>query len=351
VAAAVGSEDESPTGSPKPADQPVATSRGRITTRVRALVVAVREGDDNTVQQAVLQLSGRRRWLAPLALAVGAVAMLFTGLRLLFTNWRLTLVQVLPAMWIWLALLDLKQHAFRGKDYHFLHGTVLVLCVTAVALITAACFFLNAVFAFAIVKPGPPQIRPAFAEARAHLATVFAWGFTIGLALGVSSLFFSRWGRWWFAISMSIVIGVMMLTYVAVPSRLIGLKPNTSTRDKLAATAVGGAVGAIVCSPPYLLGRLGIVLLGSGRLFVLGVILLVVGFTLQAGVTGAVKAVKMSAKLVGGPSSAATDGAATDGAATDGAATDGTPPAAARIEATPTGDAATGDAPEAATRR
>ena len=52
----------------------------------------------------VLRLSRTRRWLAPLALAVGAFAMLFEGVKLLFTNWRLTLIQVLPAMWIWAAM-------------------------------------------------------------------------------------------------------------------------------------------------------------------------------------------------------------------------------------------------------
>ena len=44
----------------------------------------------------VLRLSRSRRWLAPLALSVGAFAMLFEGVKLLFTNWRLTLIQVLP---------------------------------------------------------------------------------------------------------------------------------------------------------------------------------------------------------------------------------------------------------------
>jgi hypothetical protein len=50
------------------------------------------------VEAAVVQLSHRRRILAPLALAVVALAMLFHGLRLLPSNWRLTLVQVLLAM-------------------------------------------------------------------------------------------------------------------------------------------------------------------------------------------------------------------------------------------------------------
>ena len=109
-----------------------------------------------------------------------------------------------------------------------------------------------------------------------------------------------RWRLLWFALSLSIVVGVMMVTYVAVPARLIGMKTTYSKRDKLTATAVGGAVGAVVCAPPYVLGRVGLIMLGSHALFIPGVILLTIGLTLQAGATGAVKAVKMSAKLVAG---------------------------------------------------
>jgi hypothetical protein len=52
------------------------------------------------------------------------------------------------------------------------------------------------------------------------------------------------------------------------------------------------------------IARIGILLLGSRATFVVGVILVVLGFTLQAGTTGAVKAIKMSAKLVAGSDSA-----------------------------------------------
>jgi hypothetical protein len=63
---------------------------------------------------------------------------------------------------------------------------------------------------------------------------------------------------------------------------------------------VGGSLGVLICTPPYVIGRIGILLLGSHVLFALGVALLVVGLTLQAGATGAVKAIKMSAKLAAG---------------------------------------------------
>ena len=97
----------------------------------------------------------------------------------------------------------------------------------------------------------------------------------------------------------------MMVCYVAVPSSLIGAKPNISRRDKLTASAVSGALGAAVSTPPYLLGRIGILMLGSHALFIPGIFVVAVGFTLQAGATGAVKAVKLSAHLVAGGASTA----------------------------------------------
>jgi hypothetical protein len=286
--------------SESPPDLRPRSRRRLLASQGRALVRAIREDDEAAVEAAVVALSRSRRIFAPLVFAVGAVLMLFKGLRLLFLNWRLTLIQVLPAMWIWLALLDLKAHAFKGKEFHTWNGSVEFLLVVAIALVTAASFYLNAVFAFAIARRGKPAIRPAFALARRHLGVVLGVGFVVGLALGVSAIVVPRWGHGWFTLSLGLVIAVMMITYVTVPARIVGIRPTGSRRDKLAAACVGGALGALVCTPPYVIGRIGILLLGSNTLFAVGVVLLALGFTLQAGATGAVKAIKMSAKLAGG---------------------------------------------------
>src|SRR6516225_9523436 len=234
---------------------------------IRELLHAIRESDTAAAEEALLRLSRRRRWLAPLALTIGALMMLFVGVKLLVTNWGLLLIQLLPA----------------------------------VAATTAASFYLNAVFRYAIAEPGKPKIRPAFRQAWSHRTVVLGAGAIVGLALGVSTLVFPRWGSPWFGLSLGIVVGVMMLCYVAIPSRLIGMKTRASRRDKLTASAVGGAIGAVVCSPAYALGRLGILMLGWHGFFVLGIIVLAIGFVAEACATSAVKAVKMSAKLVSGP--------------------------------------------------
>jgi hypothetical protein len=268
--------------------------------RVLALVRAIRDGDSATVEAAVLRLSRSRRWLAPLALAVGAVTMLFEGLRLVCTNLRLMLIQILPAMWIWLALFDLKLHALHGKSFHIITGPVLVPVILVIAAITAGCYFLNAVFAFAIAAPGQPEIRQGFEEAKRHRRIVLAAGFVVGVLLGFSTIVVTRWGHPWFALCLGIIVGVMMVSYVSLPARLIGAKRAGSKRDKLVASAVGGTLGAIVSAPGYTLGRIGILMLGSKALLIPGVILLAIGFAFQAGATGAIKAIKFSTSLIAG---------------------------------------------------
>src|SRR5262245_26573485 len=234
--------------------------------------------------------------------------MLFSGLRLLVTNWRLMLVQVLPAMWIWAATFDLKAHVLHGKEFNIIRGPVVLVLFAAVVVITIGAFYLNAVFAFAISQPGSPDLRVAFHQARKHVRAVTGWGTGVGLALAVATMLAPRWGLGWFALLLGIVVAVMMVCYVAVPARIVGMPaaaPVTARSGrsaKLAGAAVTGLFGAIVCAPPYAIARGGILLLGSSALFPLGVALLVIGLMLEAGATGAVKAIKVSAKLLAGRS-------------------------------------------------
>jgi uncharacterized membrane protein len=305
--------DSAQSTAPRPADAPAAPgsaaespiegSSGRfagLSGRIGALVRAIQDNDEARIEEAILHLSESRRVFAPLGFAVGAFVMLFNGVKLLVTNWRLTLVEILPAMWIWLAMFDLKAHVLHDKSFNVVRGPLLIPPILLVIAITVASFFLNAVFAFAVSQSGRPEVRPAVAQARKHLRTIASWGAVVGAALAFSTLIVTRWGKPWFTISLGIVVGVMMICYVAVPSRLTGATPpKQSRRDKLASTAVGGALSATVCTPPYVLGRVGVLMLGSSGvvIFIAGIVLVAVGVTLQAGATGAVRAIKMSATL------------------------------------------------------
>jgi hypothetical protein len=271
-----------------------------LVSRVRSLVSAIQSNDEEQIEGAILRLSHRRRVFAPLAFAVGAFVLLFSGLRLIVSNWRLMLVQILPAMWIWLAMFDLKIHVLHGRTFNVLRGPILIPIGLVIVGLTVASFLLNAVFAFAISQqPGPPEVRPAVAQARQHVGSIVTSGVIMGAALAFATTVATRWGHPWFALALSVVVGIMMVSYVALPSRLIGVKQTGSRRDKLTTSVVAGAIGTTVCTPPYLLGRIGLLMLGSKVLFVPGIFVLAVGVTLQASATGAVRAIKLSIKLRG----------------------------------------------------
>src|ERR1700744_1391442 len=122
----------------------------QVMPRMRMVVRAIREGDEATVEEAVQRFSVSRSRLAPRALIVSSLVMLFQGVKLVFVNWRLTTIEILPAMWIWLSTLNLKLHVLHGRTFNVLRGPILIPLVIAIAAITAGSFYLNAVFAFAI---------------------------------------------------------------------------------------------------------------------------------------------------------------------------------------------------------
>ena len=55
-----------------------------------------------------------------------------------------------------------------------------------------------------------------------------------------------------------------------------------------------------MCAPPFALGRVAILMLGSHTFRYLAVLLLLIAVVLQTGATSSVKAIKMSAKLAVG---------------------------------------------------
>jgi hypothetical protein len=264
------------------------------------LLEGIRSGDEADIARAIEDLSRSRRYLAPLAYAVGGVAMLLGGVRLLFSNWRLTLIQLLPAVWIWLAMYDLRAHLLHDREFREWEGVFLVLLILLIAAVTVVVFFFNAVFGFAIAQKGSPRVRTAVDEARQRLAPIVATGGALGLALGLAAFLAPRAGETWFAVSLGTTVGLMMVAYVAVPARLIGVEPKASRRDRLAASAVGGLLGFALAAPTYLLGRIGLLMIGVPVIRIPGFAIFLVAATLQAGATSAVRAVKMGARLSDG---------------------------------------------------
>jgi hypothetical protein len=270
--------------------------RARARAGARALA-RVAQSDDATIAREFERLTRSHRILAPFAFAWTAFSMLLDGLRLLIANRRLLFVMVVPAVWIWLAMYDLKAHVLYGRSFREIKGAIVVPIALGIVLITVACFLLNAVFAFTIDGPRPPFLRGAFERARAHLKPILLAGAVVGVPLAIATTVAPRWGHPWFAVILGTAVGVMMIAYVSVPARIVGARSDASRRDRLTASALSTAIGATVTAPPYIMARVGLLMLGSPVLFIPGILLFAVGFVLQAGATGAVRAIKLNAAL------------------------------------------------------
>jgi hypothetical protein len=265
---------------------------------VRSLVVSLPQGEQAVIE-AVERLSHSRRALAPLSLTIGAFAMLFEGLRLLASNWKLMLVVLLPAAWIWLAMWDIRARLVHGQSSHTLNGGWLVVAAVAVTLTTAASFYLNGAFGFAVADE-PTDVRRGFDGARSHRWDLLIPGIVVGILLAFAALWAPDLPKPWYILSMGAAVGLMMLGYVAVPARVIGVRRSYKRSDKWLMTAIGSTVAAIVMFPVYILGRVALLLIGSEVLRPFGVVLFAAAIVLELGATGAVRAVKLGSALAGG---------------------------------------------------
>jgi hypothetical protein len=256
------------------------------------------EAKDGVASEVVSNLSQSRRLLAPLAMAVGGVEMLFSGMRGLISNWRLLLVQALPVLVIWWTTYDLKAHVLATNSLPGVRGPILVPIGLAIIALTTASFFLNSVFAFAVTQPATPEIRPAIGQARGHMGVILGTGTVLGLMLALAMTVISRTHGPWFTLALGIAIAATTVGYVAVPARLLDFKPAATRRDKLSASVLAATLGVAVAAPPYLLGRVGVLMLGVHLLFIPGLAVVCVAGVLEAAAAVTVKAIRMTSKLV-----------------------------------------------------
>ncbi len=276
---------------------PRPTRRAALGQTIVRLAGAVRDADEGEVETALQELGRSRRLFAPLGYVAGGFALLVDGIKLLFTNWRLTLIEILPAVWIWATFWNLKAHALHGRSFTIVRGPLALALAVLVVAITVGAYWCNAIFAFAVAGPKPPLIRPAVAQARRHLRLILGWGVLVGLGHAATTIFVARIGKPWFGLCLGAVLVVMTVTFVSVPAQLIGaVQHKPPLKDKISGVAASGALSAVLTSPGFLMNRLGLLLLGVKALRIPGVIVFSIGIALQAAATSGAKAVKLGTR-------------------------------------------------------
>ena len=225
------------------------------------------------------------------------------GVKLLIVNWRLSLLELVPASCIWLTTWDLKQHFLYGTPFQQLHGLVLALLWVVVVLFTMLFLACNTVFAFAIDTP-PPRIMPAAREARAVTAGIVGWGVALGAVLACAVIIVPRVAGLW-------LYGILEWGAGDHDDGLRGRSPPGCHRDATSAPSVAEATDRRICrwrSPERGRGRPrlhrqspGLGLPGVTRLAHRGFRAADNSTALFAGGLLAARAVKLGSKLVESP--------------------------------------------------
>jgi hypothetical protein len=257
----------------------------------------VAAADPSKIESWTNELANSRRYLAPLAWAAGALVLAIKGIKLLVVNWRLSLIELVPAVWVWVVMWDLKQHTLRGAAFRQLTvGGAILMAVAAIGL-SIASFWCNTVFGFAI-EDDRAKVGPAIRQANRYLKQIATAGLIIGGLLANAAIGIPRVGsRWLFVLTLGAVLSVMLISFVAIPARIVGaIRQKLPLKESIGRMAAGGALSAVAMSPGFLLDRLGLILIGAGAR-ITGLILLSIGTALYAAGMSSVRVVKLTMKI------------------------------------------------------
>ena len=213
-------------------------AQGRRRSRWGALVsatAAVRSTDPATVESALKDLGGRRRWLAPLVYAAGTVAVVFDGVLLLLRNWRLTLLQLFPAAWISVMTWNMKNHLLSRPSF----STSAVIPIAVGVLLGAQiAYWCNATFAYTMTQSPTADIRAAFGEARPHWRLVGGLAALTGALQAAIWLAMPRLQADWHWLALVVMFVVQVYLFIAIPCWLLGVR-KTGNADGLGEDAEG----------------------------------------------------------------------------------------------------------------
>jgi hypothetical protein len=258
-------------------------------------VQAVRSTDPSTVESALRDLGGRRRWLVPLVYAAGTVAVVFDGVLLLLRNWRLSLLQVTPAVWIWVMTWNLRHHFVEKTT---IPAGAAVAIAVAVLLAAQVAYWCNATFAFTIAQSGTSDIRDAFREARGHARLIGGLALLTGGVQAGIWLVMPHLNTHWLWLALLLMFVVQVYLFIAIPCWLLGVGKTGSRRERTTQSATTGILSGVAAMPGFLLNRIGLLVLGAGTLGLgIGVALVAIGAVLHVTASTSVRVVKLSVRL------------------------------------------------------
>ncbi len=267
-------------------------------TRVLGLVRAVADADPVQIETTARRLGSSRRYLAPVAWVAGMLVLVVRGLKLLVSNWRLLLLELVPAIWVWLVMWDLHRQKLRNVPLGDPSLTEVLVAVGAASLAGVAALWCNSVFGFAITHERP-QIMRAIRQTRPFRRRIVAAGILMGVVVTLGFAVIPRvQPEWVYYGFLGGMYGIMLTALVVLPAWVIGIRrTHFGPVQTVQRWVTGWALGAVAMTPGFVVARTGGLLLEQRGLEWVGYVLITVGAVLYAAGLSSVKAVTLSMKL------------------------------------------------------
>lgn len=266
--------------------------------RLLEVVRAVVDTDPDQIETAARRLGSTRRYLAPVAWIAGMLVLVVRGIGLLLSNWRLLVLELVPATWVWLIMWDLHRQKLRNVpigDPSFEH---VLTAVAASSLAGIAALWCNSVFGFAITHESP-SVRRAIEQVRPFRQRVLAAGILMGVVVTIGFAVIPELKpRWVYYGFLGGMYGILLTALVVLPAWIIGIpRKRFGPVQTVQRWVTGWVLGAVAMGPGFVVMRIGGLLLDTRGFEWLGYVMITGGAVLYAAGLSCLKAVTLSMKL------------------------------------------------------
>jgi hypothetical protein len=267
-------------------------------THLLQVAQAVADADPEQIETTARRLGSSRRYLAPVAWVAAMLVLVVRGLKLLVSNYRLLLLELVPAAWVWVTMWDLHRQKLHNVPLGHPSTTEVLTAVATATIAGVAALWCNSVFGFAITHQ-PAQVGRAIRQTRPFMRRIIAAGVLMGvvvtLGFAVIPEIEPNWLYFGFLWGM---YGIMLTALVVLPAWVIGIqRTHFGPVQTVQRWVTGWALSAVAMGPGFLVSHVGGLLLDVRGLEWLGYVLITVGSILYAAGLSSVKAVTLSMKL------------------------------------------------------
>lgn len=265
-----------------------------------ALVDRVRSLSEDDLRAAFEARSTHAVFRA-LNLVTGTLLAMLQGALLLLANWRLILLELVPAVWLSVVLWDLRYHTVAGHSLVVPTGGLALVGCLVIFAATTTSYWCNVAFAFAAIDDGN-NVRSAMRKASGHLRQIVPTALVVSLFHSWAAFRGARISIGAFGVGLAVVVAVNMYLYTALPASIVGLtRERTTMRGKVERTVVAGTVSAVASAPGFLLSRLGQLMVALPATRPVGIVVLAAAVLLQVAGVSSSRAVAFSSTLLQPP--------------------------------------------------